>query len=251
MKLVPEHIAGVITHTRRGAIKHGFRYGVDFVLIDPEARGTGPWLYSRNRFNLVAVYDIDHGGRLKAGVGSKWARDVLAAHGLTDRQVQLFLLTQPRFAGYVFNPVSFWLALVDTALIAVIAEVSTPFGDRHSYLCRLPGFAPITKDSRIRTPKSLHVSPFQAMAGDYEFTFDIRADQIAIRILHRNGAEGVVATLSGPRRPMTSAGLAMAALRRPLGTLLTTMLIYWQALRLKLKGAQYRTRPTPPKTEVT
>jgi len=251
MTLVPEHIAGVTTHTRRGAIQHGFRYGVDFVLIDPEARDTGPCLFSRNRFNLASVYDIDHGGRLKAGGGSKWARDVLAEHGLTDRQVQLLLLTQPRFAGYVFNPVSFWLALDDNALVAVIAEVSTPFGDRHSYLCRLPGFAPITKDSRIRTPKSLHVSPFQAVSGGYEFNFDIRTDRIAIHILHRNGAEGVVATLAGPRRRMTSTGLIMAALRRPLGAVRTIMLIYWQALRLKLKGSRYRTRPTPPKTEVT
>jgi uncharacterized protein len=28
-------------------------------------------------------------------------------------------------------------------------------------------------------------------------------------------------------------------------------LIHWQALRLKLKGAKYRARPTPPKTEVS
>lgn len=251
MTFVPEHIAGATTHTRRGAIRHGFRYGVDFVLIDPEARDTGPWLFSRNRFNLVSVCDIDHGGRLKAGTGAKWAREVLAEHGLIDRQVQLLLLTQPRFAGYVFNPVSFWLALDDNALVAVIAEVSTPFGDRHSYLCRLPGFSRITKDSLIEAPKSLHVSPFQEVKGSYEFSFDIRAEQIAIRILNRNGDEGVIATLSGPRRPMTNTGLIIAGLRRPLGALRTIMLIYWQALRLKLKGARYRTRPTPPQTEVT
>ncbi|WP_372841397.1 DUF1365 domain-containing protein [Phaeovulum sp.] len=251
MTHAPEHMAGVTTHTRRGVVRHGFRYGVDYVLIDAEAGGPGPWLYARNRFNLFSVHDRDHGGPLKAGRGPVWARDVLAAHGLGARKVQLMLLTQPRFLGYAFNPVSFWLAMDGAALIAVIAEVSTPFGDRHSYLCHLPGFAPITREARITAPKALHVSPFQEVKGSYEFTFDIRPDQIAIRILHTNGDEGVLATLSGPLRPLTSGGILRACLRRPLGALRTIILIYWQALRLRLKGARYRTRPTPPETEVS
>ncbi|MDX2482671.1 MAG: DUF1365 domain-containing protein [Pseudodonghicola sp.] len=247
----PEHIAGVTTHSRRGEIKHRFRYGVDYVLIDPDAPARRPWLFSRNRFNLAAVHDCDHGGPIKAGRGAVWAREVLAAHGLAGREVQLGLLTQPRFLGYGFNPVSFWLVTQQDALIAVIAEVSTPFGDRHSYLCHQPDFAPITKDSRITAPKALHVSPFQEVKGSYEFSFDIRPERIAIRILHRNGEEGVIACLSGPRVPLSNAGLVRASLRRPLGALRTSLLIYWQALRLKLKGARYRTRPTPPNSEVT
>ena len=247
----PEHIVGVTTHARRGGIAHAFRYGVDYVLIDPEAAGSSPHLFSRNRFNLASVHDVDHGGPLAAGRGASWARDVLASHGLDNTELRLLLLAQPRFLGYVFNPVSFWLALKGEALHAVIAEVSTPFGDRHSYLCHLSGFSPITAESRIETPKSLHVSPFQQVAGSYEFRFNIREDRICIRILHRNGAEGVVATLTGARAPMTSAGLVLAGVRRPLGALRTIILIHWQALRLKLKGARYRTRPTPPKTEVT
>ncbi|OIQ31484.1 MAG: cyclopropane-fatty-acyl-phospholipid synthase [Alphaproteobacteria bacterium MedPE-SWcel] len=251
MSQAPEHIAGVTTHRRRGAIRHGFHYGVDYVLIDPEVDAGSPALFSRNRFNLTSVHDRDHGGPPKAGKGPTWARNVLAAEGLSDPQVQLLLLTQPRFLGYSFNPVSFWLALRDDALVAAIAEVSTPFGDRHSYLCRLPDFAPITRDSRITTPKSLHVSPFQEVAGSYEFGYDIRPDRIAIRILHRNGAEGVVATLSGGRAPLTNTGVLGAGLRRPFGALRTIALIHWQALRLKLKGAIYRTRPSPPSKEVT
>ena len=242
---------GVTTHTRRGEIRHRFSYGVDYVLIDPTATVTRPRLFSRNSFNLMAVHDCDHGGPMKAGRGVDWARENLEKQGLAGRSLHLKLLTQPRFLGYVFNPVSFWLAMDGDALIVVIAEVSTPFGDRHSYLCHTPDFAPITKDTQITTPKSLHVSPFQDVKGRYEFSFDIRPDQIAIRILHRNGDEGVVATLSGPRAPLTNAGLVRASLRRPFGALRTITLIYWQALRLKLKGAKYRDRPIPPKSEVT
>ncbi len=247
----PEQVAAITTHARRGAIRHSFRYAVDYVLIDPEDKATGPFLFSRNRFNLISVHDSDHGGPLKQGRGASWARDVLAAHGLHAGEIRILLLTQPRFLGYVFNPVSFWLAQEGGSIVAVIAEVSTPFGDRHSYLCHLPDFAPISAEAQISTAKSLHVSPFQEVAGGYDFRFDISAARIAIQILHRNGGEGVVATLTGPRTPMTNAGLMRAALYRPLGAVRTILLIYWQALRLRLKGARYRSRPTPPKTEVT
>ena len=238
-------------HSRLGAVRHVFRYGVDCVLIDPEAPGVGPLLFSRNRFNLASVHDQDHGGPMKHGRGAVWAREVLAERGLAVPDLRLLLLTQPRFLGFGFNPVSFWLAMSGEALVAVIAEVSTPFGDRHSYLCHLPEFAPITRDTRIDTPKSLHVSPFQEVAGGYEFVFDITPQHISIRIVHRRGTEGLVATLSGPRKPLTNGGLLAASLRRPFGALRGYVLIHWQAVRLKLKGARYRDRPTPPSSEVT
>lgn len=246
-----EHIRAITTHKRLGDIRHGFRYGVDFVLIEPEAEHTSPALFSRNRFNLMSVHDVDHGGLLKAGSGAEWARKVLSNHGLNENDLRIFLLTQPRYLGYVFNPVSFWLAYRGDDLVAVIAEVSTPFKDRHSYLCCVPGFLPITAETRISKPKALHVSPFQEVKGEYEFAFDIRPERLVIAICHRNGNQGVNATLTGARTTMTSAGLLAASLRRPLGALRTIVLIHWQALRLKFKGATYRTRPTPPKTEVS
>lgn len=245
----PEHIAGHTFHARRGGIENAFRYNVDFVLIDPETRG-GPLLFSRNRFNLASVHDRHHGGTPGKGVGAIWARQVLAAHGLNGG-FDLLLLTQPRFLGYIFNPVSFWLATDGGNLRAVIAEVNNTFGDRHSYICHLPGFAPISRADRLSAQKVLHVSPFQEVAGGYAFNFDIGADEIAIRIAHSNGDEGLIATLAGPRAPLSNRSILRATLRRPLGAFRTITLIHWQALKLKLKGAHYRTRPAPPTKEVS
>ncbi|GAA3852939.1 DUF1365 domain-containing protein [Celeribacter arenosi] len=244
----PQHIAGHTVHGRRGGPRNSFRYGVDCVLIDPDAT-EGPRLFSRNGFNLASVHDRDHGGPLTQGIGATWARAAFAQAGLGD--LRLELLTQPRFLGYAFNPVSFWFGWRGADLIAVIAEVSTPFGDRHSYLCFNPDHAPIRKDHRITARKHLHVSPFQDVAGLYHFNFDIDAQKIAIRIFHENGAKGVIATLHGKRARLTNRAILLATLRRPFGPMRTIALIHWQALKLKLKGARWRRQPTPPTHELT
>lgn len=239
---VAQHIPAITTHARRGEISNVFRYSVDFVLIDPETC-VGPTLFSRNALNLAAVHDRDHGGPIGAGRGVVWARQVLAERGL--HPVKISLMTQPRFLGYQFNPVSFWLAERDGQLLAVIAEVNTPFGDRHSYVCHRDGFLPIRPKDQITAGKMMHVSPFQDVEGQYRFNFDIRSDQIRIRIAHLNADQGVIATLAGPRKPLTNTGMMLAFLRRPAGALRTISLIHWQALKLKLKGARYRARPEP------
>ncbi|MDE3239355.1 MAG: DUF1365 domain-containing protein [Paracoccaceae bacterium] len=245
----PEYLRGETMHARRGAVKHAFRYGVDFVLIDPDETA-GPLLFSRNRMNLASVLDRNHGGLRGQGRGAAWAREALA-HAGAPHGLSLRLLTQPRFLGFWFNPVSFWLAFKGDALVAVIAEVNNTFGDRHSYLCARDGFAPIRPEDRLAARKCFHVSPFQDISGGYVFTFDIRENRIAIRILLDDGPEGLVATLTGTRMPLTNTRLLGAALRRPFGPLRTLALIYWHALRLKLKGVAYRPRPLPPQQEIS
>ncbi|NDV01442.1 DUF1365 domain-containing protein [Pseudoroseicyclus tamaricis] len=249
--MAPELVFAATTHARRGAVRHAFRYRVDYVLIDPEERA-GPALFSRTRPALASVRDRDHGGPRGAGRGAPWAREVLAARGLPlEGGDRLLLLTQPRIFGRGFNPVSFWLATRGEALLAVIAEVNNTFGDRHSYLCAKPCFAPILPSDRLEAEKVFHVSPFQEVGGSYSFGFDIREDRLSILIAHRRGAETLHATLAGRRQPMTNAGLIAIAARLPFGGLRTSLLIHWQALRLKLKGAPYRARPLPPEEEVT
>lgn len=247
----PEHVRGHTTHARRGVVGHAFRYSVDYVLIDPEATAA-PLLFSRNAFNLFSVNDRNHGGPPLAGRGVRWAREVFAARGLRlSATGQVRLLTQPRFLGYIFNPVSFWLAFERGCLVAVIAEVNNTFGDRHSYFCAKPGFSPISPQDRVSAEKVFHVSPFQTVAGEYSFAFDIRSDRLSILIAYRNGAECLFATLAGRRRPLDNRSILAAAIRRPLGALRTIALIHWQALRLTCKGAPFRPRPVPPTEEVS
>ena len=245
------HMPSEVTHARRGAISHAFRYRVDYLLFAPETMAP-PGLMSRNRFNLMAYFDSDHGGARGAGQGAVWAWARLAEAGFAPAPGRvLALLTQPRFLGYWFSPVSFWLLIEGNQTLAAIAEVNNTFGQRHSYMCALPGKAPLTAGDEIAAEKLFHVSPFQDVSGRYLFRFAVQPDRIAIRIGQFDGAEGLRAAMTGPLRPLTNRALIASALRRPGGALRVVALIYWHALRLKLKGAAYRPLPTPPDQEIS
>lgn len=245
-----DHIAGHTFHARRGHVKHAFRYGVDFVLADLPLEDT-PRLLSANRFNLWHLSDRDHGGPRGNGRGVAWFREILAARGFPLDGARLVLLTQPSFLWFHFNPVSFWIALRDGAPCAFVAEVNSTFGQRHCYVCAHEDFRPIQRSDRLTARKLMHVSPFQEVAGQYHFNFDLTATAVDIRIAYENGGDGVIATLSGDRRPATNASLARAALRRPLGAARVLALIHWQALILFFKRAPFLKRQAPPETLVS
>lgn len=250
-------LRGETFHGRHGGPANTFRYGVDYLLwrLAPSATARSA-IIRRRRFALLGLSDRDHGRG--EGCMLDWATEKAKVFGMpADAMAEVWLLTQPRTLGYAFNPVSFWF-FRDTAgaLRAVLAEVNNTFGDRHSYLCALPDWQPITGRDSIRAEKVFHVSPFQQIDGVYDFGFDVRADSINIRIDHSRLDEdgtrcGVVATLSGSLEPLSARRLLHMISRRPLGALRVSALIYWQAIRLKLKGAPYRVRPLPPSEEVT
>ena len=245
-----QHIEATTLHARRGALRNAFRYGVDFVLTDLSDR-QGPLLFSRNRFNLWSVHDRHHGGARGAGQGVAWFRQLLQERGFPMDGTRLLLLTQPSMLWFTFNPVSFWIAERDGQVSAFVAEVNNTFGDRHCYFCAHPDFRPILPEDEILAEKLMHVSPFQKVAGQYRFTFELTPERVNILIAYENGAQGVVATLTGPRRTATNRSLLRAAVRRPLGAVRVLALIHWQALKLWVKRAPFLPKPAPPEPLVS
>ena len=244
-----EHIRGTTFHGRKGEIDNAFRYSVDYVLLDAEAKISAPMLFARNRAGAFSLRDQDHGGEPGAGTGATWVRQVIG-NAFTVGRVEL--LAQPRVLGHVFNPVSFWLIYDDADdLRSVIAEVSNTYGDRHSYLCERADSGPITSEDTLRSTKVFHVSPFQPVEGEYTFRFDITDERIGIWIDYTAGNGGLLATLTGKRAVMTNRGILAAMLRRPFGSRRVLGLIHWQALKLWWKGATFQSRPSPPAKDVS
>jgi hypothetical protein len=246
-----DHIEGWTWHGRKGDLSNTFRYSVDYLMINPEVTCKMPRLFSRNKGWLFSLHDKDHGGTPKDGKGVSWVKEILCKYDLSLNG-PIYLLAQPRICGQVFNPVSFWLCYdKKERLCAVISEVTNTYGDRHSYLCHHPDSRPIISSDRLFAQKIFYVSPFQPIKGEYEFRFDVRDDKIGIWIDLKFPGGGVMANLIGKRSPLNNRKILKTLVRRPLASPRILGLIHWQALKLWLKGAKYRKRTTPPKTEVS
>ncbi len=241
-----DHIAGHTFHGRKGAIENAFRYSIDYILLNPEDPPATPLLFSINRPNVTNWRDRDHGGLPHRGQGASWVRARFDELGVVQPHT-LLLLTQPRTFGHVFNPVSFWFCFdEDELLYAVVAEVTNTYGTRHCYLCHNPNFAPIQPSDRVVADKLMHVSPFQEIKGTYTFRFDFRPDRVGVWIDYGRENGGLIATLTGPRTPLTNRAILWSLIRRPFGARRAFTLIIWQAIKLKWKNARFRPFRTAP-----
>lgn len=164
------------------------------------------------------------------------------------------LVTSPRYFGYAFNPVNFYLRMKADRLLAAAAEVNNTFGDRHIYplpeLRRVPGKDPAWTAA---ADKDFHVSPFNDRSGHYVFTLRPAPESFFLGIdLYRDGRAVMHTWLRGRGTRLTHPRMAAHALLRPFQTALNSLpRILWQAAVLHYKKRLpvfKRPRPTSPRT---
>ncbi len=253
IKAPPKLLRADVFHGRKGKIKNAFTYKADYVLLDISQDTTSwPTAMSHDRFNLWTIRDKDYGqGNSTLQAYAHQLANECAIPVQAHAHIQL--LTMPACLGFSFNPISFWLFKnKHNQLIATVAEVTNVGRDRHSYLCKNAHFSPITPKDTISIDKAMHVSPYHPLHGRYEFQFDVNESTVNIGIFYKSPTKGgMVANLSGHLAPLSTKEIIISSLRLPFGALRVMFLIYFQALKLKMKGAHFRRRPTPPAQELS
>ena len=239
---------GTLVHTRRDHLaRRTFRYPVYLAALDLDelpALDRELRLFSHRRRNLFSFHETDYedGTELVASLARLRDQHALPPPAATR------LVTNLRVAGYVFNPVSFFIDYDRAgAITSVIAEVNNTYGGRVRYVLgpsrRIPG-------DRVgfRHPRELFVSPFLHGPRDYELWFaaPLDGDRLAITMhVDTPGGERIfTAALSGTRHPLTDRALLAAAIRYPFMTAQVIGLIHLEAMRLRLAGGRER-RPGP------
>jgi DUF1365 family protein len=240
---------GVVSHRRLRPRRHAFRRPATLFHLDLDelpALNRSLRLFGVNRRRPFTFRDRDHlDGRDEELKPRLLA--FLATHGIDLDGGKVFLLTQCRLFGYVFNPISLYYCYAPDALLrAVVAEVHNTFGERIFYV--LPAGPPAVGPAALRATarKEMHVSPFISMDARYHFRLRPPAERLTVSIAEEEHGEHFFdAHLWGRRRPLADGTLLRIALRDPLLTWKVTAAIHWQALRLWWKGVPVHRQPSP------
>ncbi len=255
--LLSAFMEGTIRHRRMQPVRHSFTYPIGLYAVDlaewDALSELSPWI-STKRFNLLwfrrADYFRPQDGALDQAVRDQMER---ATGWRPDGRIEL--VTHPRCLGYCFNPVSFYLCYnaradgednpVPEAILAQITN--TPWKERHSYCLHGGDVTETDKGWRTRRyefSKDFHVSPFNPMDQDYRWAFSFRRNEMRIHMSVSHEESRVFdATLEVRRQPLDRITTRRAIRRYPLETIKGTAGIYWNALRLKLKGAPFHHHP--------
>lgn len=245
-------------HARFAPRRHRFVYRIFLFALDldelPALARRLP-LFSVGRANLFSFRDRDYlpieakpdtpapaarGARPAKG-GEPSLKDRVTAyaatHGVDVRGGRVMLVTLPRIAGYLFNPVSFYFCYDRSGAPAcAIAEVTNTFREVKPFFLGRSELEAGGGGFRLRVPKHFYVSPFSDVDVAFDFTLRLPGDRLAIQIDDYAGEERTLtSTLAGPRRELTAGRLAWFALKYPLLTGQVIGLIHWHAFLLWLK----------------
>ena len=240
---------GRVKHRRFAPRPHAFSYGMFYLYLDLDELDQvfrHRWLWSTTRPTLAWFRRGDHLGPKEVPLKQAVA-DVVEQHQGHRPQGPIRLLTHLRYFGYVFNPVSFYYCFDarDTHVETIIAEVNnTPWGERHIYVLPLQPADTQARHARFKLGKEFHVSPFMPMAIDYDWIFSAPQQHLGVHMKNYHKGEKIFdATMALQRKPINAMNCARVLLRYPFMTLKIISTIYWQALKLLLKGTPVYNHP--------
>ncbi len=240
---------GQVGHVRYQPVVNRFRYSLFMMYLDLAELDhvfQGRMLWSVERPNLASFRRRDYLG--DAGVPLDTAvRNLVREHLGKRPGGPIRLLTHLRYFGYIFNPVSFYYCFNPSGenVETIVAEITnTPWRERHSYVLDAQDSIGAGEGMRFRFAKSFHVSPFIGMNVEYDWRFSEPGDALRVRMTDfREGATLFAASLDLRRLELNGSNLAKMLASYPPMTLKTIAAIYWQAFKLKTKGAAFYTHP--------
>lgn len=221
-------------HARLAPVRHEFQYNIYTYCFDIDRLAeldSNLKCFGYNRWSLTSIFDKDYLTWGDEPIRVKLER-YLQSRGFNEPLEKCFLVTSPRYAGYVFNPVSFYFCYNERRQLRYfISEINNTYSERHIYVVepRVDGKGKY----HARNEKAFHVSPFFSLDYDYEYTFSDIRDKLDIRInLLQDGAVCFVSRVWGDNIELTNRRQVGMIARYPLRPLMTMPLITWQALRL-------------------
>lgn len=230
---------GTIAHHRRIPREHRFRYPFFMWFLDLDKidrlPSLGRW-FSASRMALSRFHRPDYYGDPATSLASAIRERM---EELTGKPVdgQVFGLLNLRTLGLYFSPVNFYYGYDgDGQLSHFLAEVSNiPWNERHQYSYYVKGDS-LTPDH----PKQFKVSPFNPLNQHYRWELTPPTEKVYVKIdVDDDRGHVFTARLELDRRELNTKSVSRELLKKPAMTVFVVAGIYWQALKLYLKGVPY------------
>lgn len=237
---------------------HTFRYSLFMIYLDLAELDRvfkGRWFWSVDHLNIASFNRAYHLGDPSISLEDA-IRSFVAERTGKHSDGPIRMLTQMRYFGYNFNPVSFYYCFdkEDSHVETIVVEIhNTPWGEIYCYVLGEDQSEGSDKKKIFKLPKGFHISPFFDMNIRYQWEFSTPEDSVQVRMISYENEDTIFsAKLSMNRRKITSRELSRMLIKYPFMNVKIIGAIYWQALRLQLKGATFYTHPSkrldPPKS---
>ncbi len=240
---------GQVRHGRSSPVAHAFRYRLFMMFLDLDELPTlfaRRWFWSSHRAAPARFRRSDHLGPETQPLAES-VRDLVERETGRRPQGPVRLLTNLSYFGYCFNPVSFYYVYGKDgeSLETIVAEVNnTPWGERDTYVLHVEPQAGADTAARFSPEKKMHVSPFMPMNVGYDWRFRRPGRDVAVFMANDVDGERVFsASIRMRRTEITGRSLARVLAAYPFMTLKVIAAIYWQALRLWIKGCPVYAHP--------
>lgn len=246
---------GFVSHQRFLPKPHSFRYKAFMMYLDLDEL---PQLFEKTRFwsyqkaNIASFKRADYYGDATKPLKTEIRHLIYSATGQYPHGA-ICLLTNMRYFGHCFNPVSFYYVFEadNTTLQAIVTHITnTPWGEDYAYVHDYAAEKLIktTKNGNItafKLDKKFHVSPFMPMEIDYDWAFKLEGKQLLVHMKnYKNNQQLFNATLALQRQEITESALNWLLIQYPFMTLKVVVGIYWHALLLWLKRIPFHSHPS-------
>ena len=225
-----------IFHHRKKPFNNFFSYNALSLLLNLKEIESlkKPFLFSINKLNIFSFYEIDHGSRIKGENLYKIIRKKITKNFNFKKDLDIYILSSPRFLGYVFNPISIYFCYHKKKIKYIVYEVKNTHHEQHTYYKKI--------NSRVfkhTIKKKLYVSPFLSMNIKYYFNVMVKKNKINVNIDAINSNSMLKTGLIAKNYVFNNKNLLYFGLKRIFYAQKIMLMIHYQALISKIKKEKF------------